>query len=547
MQSVPIYAAENTITVLLEESSEYWKNKYVSSLMADSEIEKLNVICVWQACTRKKSNNPWLQRQNYQSFLKTHSHYNQLGATMTRYQFERHLKVVSKFIFENGSITDEIRFVDTKTLKYIHSSDDECDKPQTHNLLNDKQGFVVQGYIRINFSKRYLIKDITRIIIKFYIMRSGSLFSFGDGRGGRLGVLNYLDDKHCPIPALCQGFESNNCAEISLFNRHTLAIDYQGRVYGHGFNHYGQLGLGHRLEVQVPALLKELSGYKVTNISVGSYHSVVTTDTNEVWSFGDNRMGQLGDGSIQSRNYPRQIPALRNQNIVHISCGDDNTCAISATGTLWTWGNNNNGEAGIGNHIGIITAPTKVEIDSDGDPLVASYCQCGDYHTLLITVEGKLLSFGRAYNYVLGNKPLKNQYRPSTVLRVRFIKIKDVGTGWNHSLAVSEDGKLWTWGNGRYGCLGHSNQNHQSVPKVVEYFVENDIVIVSCVGGSNHSAVISANGELFMFGRNFGGELGINDRKIEINSTPQKLEYFGDSIIQKVSLGGDCSAVIALK
>ena len=85
-------------------------------------------------------------------------------------------------------------------------------------------------------------------------------------------------------------------------------------------------------------------------------------------------------------------------------------------------------------------------------------------------------------------------------------------------------------------------------PKIVEYFVDAHIEIVSCFGGSKHSACIDSNGNLFMFGCGFSGQLGLGKNKSkEMNAIPRQVDWFNDKVIKTVSLGNNISTVIAFK
>ena len=104
-------------------------------------------------------------------------------------------------------------------------------------------------------------------------------------------------------------------------------------------------------------------------------------------------------------------------------------------------------------------------------------------------------------------------------------------------MCVSDDGKLYTWGDGTHGRLGHGINSHQNVPKQVDFFNERNIKIISCKGGSNHSGVITSNGELYMFGNGTDFQLGQGSSSSTQKSEPTKVKLFDNISIAKVSLG----------
>ena len=385
------------------------------------------------------------------------------------------------------------------------------------------------------------------------IFDGGSLYCFGKGEHGRLGLPNYTN-MQCKQPTILPKFNTENCVEISSFSSHNLCIDNEGHVYSWGKGEHGRLGNGQNKSCDIPQLLEPLRSYKVKHVAVGLSHSLILTDDGNVWSFGCGEHGRLGHGDSAEFRSPKLIEGLikTNIHINHISCGAYHSCAITSNGKLWTWGKNDQGQCGLGSVANKdVMIPTLVNLDIDDDKYLASYCDSGWEHTLLITTDGKILSWGIGYEGhrpVLGHGTEKAEYAPKVIEALRNIKIVDVSCGWDHSMCVSEDGKLYTWGDATHGKLGHGMGSHQNVPKQVDFFNDKNIKIISCKGGSNHSAVITSLGELYMFGNGTDFQLGQGSGGSSAQkSTPTKVKLFNGISIAKVTLGDKYTIAITGK
>eukprot|EP01084_Bolivina_argentea_P088248 159347_1 len=121
-----------------------------------------------------------------------------------------------------------------------------------------------------------------------------------------------------------------------------------GKIYGWGDNKWGQLGCGDNNHKSTPYLLTSLYKYTPVHICVGGYHSLVLMDDGHVWSFGDNDCGQLGHGDASNINTPKLIESLKQYKIKHISCGSNHCIAISNDNNVFSWGDNDNSQCGLG-------------------------------------------------------------------------------------------------------------------------------------------------------------------------------------------------------
>lgn len=163
----------------------------------------------------------------------------------------------------------------------------------------------------------------------FAIKSDGSVWAWGDNDFGSLGTGDTTPvTTPVPVRSLPPDVES-----IAAGDTHTLALDSHGNVWAWGSNSHGQLGDGttndHHVPVQVP-----VNGAMA--IAVGQHMSLALKDDGTVWAWGDNSYGQLGDGTFTGRSTPAQVPGLAG--VVAISAYGSTVMALKSDGTIWAWG-----------------------------------------------------------------------------------------------------------------------------------------------------------------------------------------------------------------
>ncbi|KEH16774.1 chromosome condensation regulator RCC1 repeat protein [Medicago truncatula] len=249
---------------------------------------------------------------------------------------------------------------------------------------------------------------------------------------------------------------------------------------------------------------------------------------NVVCSWGRGEDGQLGHGDTDDRLLPTKLSAFDGQDIVSVTCGADYTVARSKSGKdVYSWGWGDFGRLGHGDPSDLfIPHPIRAL-----QGLRIKQISCGDCHCLAVTMENKVLSWGRNQNGELGLGTTKDSHVPQKILAFEGIRIKMVAAGAEHSVAITEDGDLYGWGWGRYGNLGLGDTNDRLIPEKVN--IDGDkIVMVSC--GWRHTISISSSGGLYTHGWSKYGQLGHGD--FEDCLVPRKVQALSDKLISQVIL-----------
>ncbi|XP_014260562.1 X-linked retinitis pigmentosa GTPase regulator-like isoform X2 [Cimex lectularius] len=323
--------------------------------------------------------------------------------------------------------------------------------------------------------------------------------------------------------------------DLSCGDEHTVVVCKKGRVFSFGRNAFGELGLGSRTAVARPNCIKTLKPLKIVHVASGRGHTLFLTDGGQVYSCGNNDEGQLGHGDNMDLDLPEKIKL--DQNVKQLSAGFKHSAALTGEGKVYVWGDNREGQLGLGEDIPNVNIPTLLNID-----FTVVQISCGYYHTLLLSDEGKVYAFGEGEYGKLGFGDDNNCHYP------KCIEINSVASfisaGGNHSSLLTRDGKLYLWGNNDHGQLGLKEVSNSSVPTALQF----DQIIIFVSLGENHSAIITENGELYTFGDNRHGKLAIekSDDPIQMTHEPLKVQKFKTFIVTKVSCGGCHTMVLAL-
>ena len=194
--------------------------------------------------------------------------------------------------------------------------------------------------------------------------------------------------------------------------------------------------------------------------------------------------------------------------------------------SIFAQGNNVNGQLGIGNYISI-DIPIRV---NNLQKLKITQIACGVGHTIALTDNNLVYAWGRFFKPE--NKKDKimstsgDYAYPTLMESLSNESIIKISAGNNHSMAITELGELYTWGEGIYGQLGHGINNNEQYPKKVEYF-RNKFKIIDCKGGAAHTVALTEEGYLFGWGQNDKNQLNLG--KINVNKPYLLLLYEFDN------------------
>ena len=224
----------------------------------------------------------------------------------------------------------------------------------------------------------------------------------------------------------------------------------------------------------------------------------------ELYGWGRNLFGGIGDGTIVSRSSPVQVAG---SDWAQVSAGFWLTASIKTDGTLWAWGYQGSGGGGPISGIGDGTIISRSSPTQIGALTNWAQVSAGGGRTASVKTDGTLWAWGVNSNRfnrrgALGDGTTID--RSSPVQIGALTNWAQVSAGQGHTACVKTDGTLWTWGFGGYGTLGHNNNANLSSP--VQVGALTNWAQVSA--GVNHTAAITTSGTLYAWGWGYGGNLG---------------------------------------
>ncbi len=239
-----------------------------------------------------------------------------------------------------------------------------------------------------------------------------------------------------------------NVVQVAVGVDHRCARKADGTLWCWGGNSKGQLGDGTTTDrpsspIQVGAL-----GASVADVAALFLATCARKTDGTLWCWGDNRSGQLGDGTTTDRSSPVQVKAL-GANVTHVMLGFTHGCARKEDGTLWCWGSNTYGTLGDGTTTQRLSP---VEVSGLGTTVTAA--DAGFHHTCARTEDGKLWCWGDNSNGALGTGNFAGSSSPVHVKSLGN-RVVDVSAGNHVTCARTGDGILWCWGANDCGQLGN--------------------------------------------------------------------------------------------
>eukprot|EP00949_MAST-11_sp_MAST-11-sp1_P003633 g3633.t1 len=381
--------------------------------------------------------------------------------------------------------------------------------------------------------------------------RASRLLAWGSNNFGELGLGGTKNEiSPCPVEYL----EGTEIQHLDAYEVATAAVTKDGRIFTWGCGSNDRLGHGHTLDQPNQSIPREVTTLKgnISKVACGGAFMAGLTPDGKVFTWGRAAGGALGH-SNSNPGIPTQVAGeLAGKVVVDIACGRMHAVAMTADGSVYTWGSGRDGALGHGRRKDE-RAPRRVEglkgVVAIGAGREHSIFLCKDSDD---SGKSTIFTCGRDDYGQLGlGRSQRFVTQPSAVGGISG-SVEQIAVGELHSAAIV-DGKLYTWGKNKDGQLGLGSTMDQPIPTVVEG-VDGTAVSVAC--GDGHTAItVRPNGvmegpgsQLWMMGRGRSGQLG-RGNNLESNAAPRVKPVqvdLGKGIksVDHVALGADHSLCI---
>jgi len=331
------------------------------------------------------------------------------------------------------------------------------------------------------------------------VTTSGQVYTWGNNDENALGRKS---DEW--LPDISDGLDGKVAVQVSAGDCHTCAVTQDGVLYAWGTfrNLNGPLGFSPNVDTQpVPTPVAGLpANTKIVSVASGANHVVALTEDGHVYQWGDVRVQQrVGPRFLKQQLVPKPILfGGRAGRVVAIFAAQYSSWAVAATGEIYAWGLNNFGQCGFGvlHNEDTFRLPARAPLLEALGPIAK--ITGGIHHTMVLTQAGKVYTFGKGTYGRLGHGDQSDKLLPTLVqdLVLADDPIVDIGAGTDHSLAVSSKGHLYGFGFNSLAQLGTGKSASGDIPEEVSrpYKVTSKHLrpALRVAGGAQHSLVLAA-------------------------------------------------------
>ena len=402
-----------------------------------------------------------------------------------------------------------------------------------------------------------------------FLQVPGEIFVFGDGDCGQLGLGEDITERLRPFPV---NVDNQLILQIVCGGMHTVVLTEDRSIFSWGVNDEGALGretagelweksgegTGSPGDSYTPGRVKfPENAAPIVQLSAGDSHTAALAEDGSVWVWGTYRdssgvMGFSPTTRIQVTPICVYRPSKASEQSVRIASGADHTAAVTAGGALLTWGNGQTGQLGrVGERLNDRTkmetllkphaVPTK-GANHKGSKIVD--VNCGTYATFAIQGDGGIQAFGLNNYGQLAFPGLEPVFKPMVVKALKDHDVHAVRSGQHHTLVVTKEGKLLSFGRPTYGRLGQRGADVSADAACPEVRPvdgpEGDAKVAGAAAGLAVSGCFGEDGSVWMWGFGTSNQLAKGDDD-EDEIVPRKVaetkKFTGVKVLQ-LEIGG---------
>ncbi len=328
---------------------------------------------------------------------------------------------------------------------------------------------------------------------------SGAMYCWGDNASGQLGDGTRI---HRRTPSRVVLASGQAIVDVSLWQNYGCAAAADGAAWCWGNNGAGQIGDGTTSQRDAPARVVMPAGVAFHNVTTDVLHGCGVAISGALYCWGANGSGRLGDGTTLSRSVPTPVAAPAGLVFTHIGAGSARTCARTDEGELYCWGANTAGMLGDGTTENR-SAPTRVQTPPG---LSFLNVDVGAEHSCAVTTTGAVYCWGRNSFGELGDGTTTNRLTPVPVTAPSGVTFVRVAAGLSVTCAITSTGAVYCWGANGFGNLGDGTTTNRATPTLVA--TPEGVSFVDVSVGQAHSCAVASTGAAWCWGNNTNRQLG---------------------------------------
>jgi E3 ubiquitin-protein ligase HERC2 len=325
-----------------------------------------------------------------------------------------------------------------------------------------------------------------------------------------------------PIPLEVSELNGKKIVKVFASFDISACMNNNGEVYVWGKAGDGAIGLfpGDSSNIEIPSLLPYIAKIdsNIKEISFSKEHGALVDANGNLYTWGKDMYNKLGHEELKAENSRRAMPRasyekikfnkvitnLENVKIKQVSCGYNHTACLTDAGEVFTWGYGKDGQLGHGS-IDSQKFPAKVDYFIKNNIKVVDI-KSGDYFVLALSEDGKIYSWGKNNFGQLGLGQKTNEYKvlTPTEINMNSLRVNKIFCCEDNAGCIVDNGETYLWGYGLDGRLANTNKINISIPSKVQGF--NNIKKIAL--GGHHTAIVTNDGDLYMCGNGRNGELG---------------------------------------
>ena len=370
---------------------------------------------------------------------------------------------------------------------------------------------------------------------------NGKPYCWGRNNAGQLGN-NSNTDSSVPVAVDASGvLADKTLRSIAVGNEFVCAIASDNNVYCWGNNIYGQLGNNSFVNSDIPVAVTTsgiLSGKTAKELSVGAYgqSACIIASDNSVYCWGSNASGALGNNSTTNSSVAVRVVntgALSGKTVQSLASGYNHTCVVASDNNAYCWGDNGFGALGNNSSTDSLVPVAVTASGALAGKTIRSIAVANN-HACVIASDNNPYCWGNNTGGQLGNNSSTSSSVPVAVTISGTLAGKtarSITSGGHHTCIVASDNNLYCWGIGTSGQLGNGTGTSSSVPVAVT--ISGTLAgktIRSVNGGNSSTCVVASDNLLYCWGTNTYGQLG-NGSTSSSQSAVAVIPVYGQSYV----------------